>query len=54
MDGYKIFMSKNRIMIAGGGTGGHLFPALAIGEEILSRNPQAKNTLCRIGVWVRI
>ena len=42
MDGYKIFMSKNRIMIAGGGTGGHLFPALAIGEEILSRNPQAK------------
>ena len=31
-------MSKIRIIIAGGGTGGHLFPALAIGDELKSRD----------------
>ena len=35
-------MSDMKILIAGGGTGGHLFPALAIGEEILSRNSNIK------------
>lgn len=35
-------MSNYRILIAGGGTGGHLFPALAIGEEIHRRKPEAK------------
>ena len=34
-------MRDFRILIAGGGTGWHLFPALAIGE-ILSRNPRCK------------
>ena len=27
------------IIISGGGTGGHLYPALAIGDEIMVRHP---------------
>ena len=39
--GVFIAMNKRKILIAGGGTGGHLFPALAIGEEIKRREPNA-------------
>ena len=35
-------MDNSRIIIAGGGTGGHLFPAIAIGEEIKERFPKAE------------
>ena len=35
-------MNELRILIAGGGTGGHLFPALAIGEEIINQYSKAK------------
>ena len=33
-------MKLNRIIIAGGGTGGHLFPGIAIAEDFLSRSGQ--------------
>jgi UDP-N-acetylglucosamine--N-acetylmuramyl-(pentapeptide) pyrophosphoryl-undecaprenol N-acetylglucosamine transferase len=35
-------MKVNRVVISGGGTGGHIFPALAIADEIKKRNPQAE------------
>ena len=30
------------IVIAGGGTGGHVFPGVAVAEEVRRRNPAAK------------
>ena len=36
-------MSKNlKILMSGGGTGGHIFPAIAIAQEIQKRFPQAE------------
>lgn len=32
-------MKLNKVIISGGGTGGHIFPAIAIAEEIKRRNP---------------
>jgi UDP-N-acetylglucosamine--N-acetylmuramyl-(pentapeptide) pyrophosphoryl-undecaprenol N-acetylglucosamine transferase len=35
-------MVIERVIISGGGTGGHIFPAIAIADEIKKRNPAAK------------
>ncbi len=35
-------MPPFRVMISGGGTGGHIFPAVAIADEIKKRNPETE------------
>ena len=32
-------MKLERVIISGGGTGGHIFPAIAIADEIKRKNP---------------
>ena len=31
----------NKVIISGGGTGGHIFPAVAIAQEIQRQNPNS-------------
>jgi len=33
-------MRKTRVVISGGGTGGHLFPALVLGRKLIERDPR--------------
>ena len=35
-------MSNYKIILSGGGTGGHIYPAIAIANEIKQRNPSTK------------
>ena len=35
-------MSKYKIILSGGGTGGHIYPAIAIANELKSRFPDAE------------
>jgi UDP-N-acetylglucosamine--N-acetylmuramyl-(pentapeptide) pyrophosphoryl-undecaprenol N-acetylglucosamine transferase len=37
-------MTALRVVIAGGGTGGHLYPGIAIARELLARRPDATVT----------
>jgi UDP-N-acetylglucosamine--N-acetylmuramyl-(pentapeptide) pyrophosphoryl-undecaprenol N-acetylglucosamine transferase len=45
-----------RLLIAGGGTGGHLFPGVAIAEEVRARHPDAAITFVgtRRGIEARV
>jgi UDP-N-acetylglucosamine--N-acetylmuramyl-(pentapeptide) pyrophosphoryl-undecaprenol N-acetylglucosamine transferase len=35
-------MSKHKIILSGGGTGGHIYPAISIADELKSRFPEAE------------
>jgi UDP-N-acetylglucosamine--N-acetylmuramyl-(pentapeptide) pyrophosphoryl-undecaprenol N-acetylglucosamine transferase len=37
-------MTDRRVVISGGGTGGHLYPSLAVGEKLRSREPSLRLT----------
>jgi len=49
-------ITPRTILFAGGGTGGHLFPGIALAEEFLRRDPQTKIVFAgtRRGIEARV
>ena len=45
---------NNTILIAGGGSGGHLFPAIAIGDELSSKGYNIKYIGSNYGIESKI
>lgn len=45
-----------RVIIAGGGTGGHLYPGIAVARELLARRPEATVTFAgtKLGIEARV